>query len=90
MPAILDPSPRKIPGTHFCSRLSLRRAVVCMETLDELKNLIPSLGIKPISFKLAAVNICNELFSVFSLSICNAYINCLSWSFNGDTGFSQE
>jgi hypothetical protein len=47
-------NPRKIPGTHFCYRLSQPKAITWLEGLDELKNPMTSSGIKPAIFQLVS------------------------------------
>jgi hypothetical protein len=46
--------PRKIPGTHFCQKLSRPRIIVRLDGLDQLKNPMTSTGIEPATFRLLA------------------------------------
>jgi hypothetical protein len=55
-------TPQNDSGTHFYYRLSDPRAVVWLGGLDQLKNPLTSLGIKPTTFQLLALLIkCNVL-----------------------------
>jgi hypothetical protein len=47
-------TPRNIPGTHFCKRLSDRRNIMRLEGLGQVKNAMTSSAIEPATFRLVA------------------------------------